>query len=79
MNNHTPVVRMMRLIDKAKLRAAVPKGKLPAFSYQDGTKHVVLPNGQQVNVQRKDRSISGKAARRERIKARHAAMKEPTT
>jgi hypothetical protein len=45
--------------------------KLPKLRYQDGTEHVLFPDGHQENIQpRRDHSISGKTARRERIKQR---------
>ncbi len=68
--------RMCRIIDKESLREKAGPGKLPAFAYSGGTRHVLLPNGQQIRhpAEQKDRSLSGKAARRQRIKERHAVI-----
>lgn len=75
MNNRTKPARMMRIIDKVRLRTQVQPGKIPAFAYSDGTRHAVLPTGQIIRHpdEAKDRSVSGKAARKERIKLRREA------
>lgn len=67
--------RLHRII-KESLREKAGPGKLPAFAYNDATCHVLLPNGQQMRHPQdsKDRTVSGKAARRQRIKDRHAVI-----
>lgn len=53
-------------------------GKPVRLEYPDGSQHVLLASGQQVRVnpkQHKPMGVSGKAARRARIKQRQEARK----
>lgn len=58
--------------DRAKaIEHAAAKGlRCPVLKYHAGDEYQLLPNGTQVRMDRKDRSISGKARRRQELAER---------
>lgn len=59
--------------DKAKLMA---DKKVARLIYHGAGNHILIPTGQQVRETPKDRTVSGKSARRQRIAAKRARRAE---
>lgn len=56
--------------DYEAARKDCPPDKFPVLGFSNGAKHALLPSGQQVNVEPKNRSLPGKTMRRLRNRLR---------
>lgn len=68
MKPHRKAVKFWMHNYDAARKAAAKNGNAPVLQFQDGTQHILLPSGQHMRVDAKQRDGGGKARRRHRIR-----------